>query len=262
MTSGVTLRGEDAAIATASHSGTAAHVALVRGLLARSRCPCRRSAARRRRRPITRTRRARRSGAPRERVYMNCSASTRDAAGVRRERLAARRLPRSRASAAEADPRRPRALHRRATGRHGVDGCGAPVHAISLHALAAASRRSRRRHLVAVRALPRGAALTEAAARTRGPWADPASPTRSRWSGLGVFAKVGAEGVMVMTAPERHDDRGEGARRLVACVTIIALRLLADAGAVEDAAVDAVQAELDLWVMGGERRVGEVRATI
>ena len=29
MTSGVTLRGEDAAIATASHSGTAAHVALV-----------------------------------------------------------------------------------------------------------------------------------------------------------------------------------------------------------------------------------------
>jgi hypothetical protein len=44
--------------------------------------------------------------------------------------------------------------------------------------------------------------------------------------------------------------------------TIIALRLLADADAVEDAAVDAVQAELDLWVMGGERRVGEVRATI
>ncbi len=39
MTSGVSLRGEDAAIATASHSGTAAHVALVRGLLARESLP-------------------------------------------------------------------------------------------------------------------------------------------------------------------------------------------------------------------------------
>ena len=39
MTSGVTLRGEDAAIATASHSGTPQHVALVRGLLARVALP-------------------------------------------------------------------------------------------------------------------------------------------------------------------------------------------------------------------------------
>lgn len=39
MTSGVTLRGEDAAIATASHSGTARHVELVRGLLAREGIP-------------------------------------------------------------------------------------------------------------------------------------------------------------------------------------------------------------------------------
>ena len=34
------------------------------------------------------------------------------------------------------------------------------------------------------------------------------------------------------------------------------------AGAVEDDAVDAVQTELDLWVMGGERRVGRIRATV
>ena len=44
--------------------------------------------------------------------------------------------------------------------------------------------------------------------------------------------------------------------------TIIALRLLAAAGAVDDEAIDAVQTELDLWVMGGERRVGQVRATV
>jgi hypothetical protein len=44
--------------------------------------------------------------------------------------------------------------------------------------------------------------------------------------------------------------------------TIIALRLLADAGAVDHDAIDAVQTELDLWVMGGERRVGEIRATV
>ena len=72
MTSGVSLRGEDAAIATASHSGTAAHVALVRGLLGRASlspsalgCP---PAA-----PSDQVARdeLNRSGAPRDRVYMN-----------------------------------------------------------------------------------------------------------------------------------------------------------------------------------------------
>ena len=71
MTSGVTLRGEDAAIATASHSGTAAHVALVRGLLARTSLPVSALGCP----PATPTDHAARdelirSGAPRERVYM------------------------------------------------------------------------------------------------------------------------------------------------------------------------------------------------
>ena len=79
---------------------------------------------------------------------------------------------------------------------------------------------------------------------------------------LGVFAKVGAEGVMVMTAPNGTTVALKVLDGSSRASTIIALRLLADAGALEDAAVDAVQTELDLWVMGGERRVGEMRATI
>ena len=76
-----------------------------------------------------------------------------------------------------------------------------------------------------------------------------------------MFAKVGAEGVMVMTAPNGTTTALKVLDGSSRASTIIALRLLADAGALEDAAVDAVQTELDLWVMGGERRVGEIRAT-
>ena len=78
---------------------------------------------------------------------------------------------------------------------------------------------------------------------------------------LGVFAKIGAEGVMVMTAPNGTTSRSRCSTARRGPRRSIALRLLADAGAVEHDAVDTVQTELDLWVMGGERRVGQVRAS-
>ena len=265
MASGVTLRGEDAAIATASHSGTAAHVALVRGLLARASLPesalgCPPAA------PSDPTARDElvRSGRPRERVYMNCSG-----------KHAAMLL----ACAANGWPldgyldtehplqRRILDVLQRLTAERpaatGIDGCGAPVHAISLTALARGIQKVTTAASGSPFALYREAAALTEAARTN-PWAvgGPGQPDTIAMERLGVFAKVGAEGVMVMTAPNGTTVSVKVLDGSSRASTIVALRLLAQAGAVEHDALDAVQAELDLWVMGGERRVGEVRATI
>jgi L-asparaginase II len=265
MTSGVSLRGEDAAVATASHSGTAAHVALVRGLLARESLPTSALGCP----PASPTDHAARdelvrSGGPRERVYMNCS-------GKHAAMLLAC-VANDWPLEGYLDPEHPlqkRILDvlERFTGERpaatAVDGCGAPVHAISLHALARGIQKITTAATSSPFALYReAAALTEAAREN--PWAvgGPGQPDTVAMERLGVFAKVGAEGVMVMTAPNGTTTAVKVLDGSSRASTIIALRLLADAGAVEDAAVDAVQAELDLWVMGGERRVGEVRATI
>ena len=266
MTSGVTLRGEDAAIATASHSGTAAHVALVRGLLARESLPTSALGCP----PAAPTDQVARDeldphGGPRERVYMNCSGkhAAMLLACVANE-LAARGLPRPRASAAEAHPRRARALHRRAPGGHGGRRMRrARARHQPARARPAASRRSRRRRRRSPFALYReAAALTEAAREHAWAVGGPGQPDTVAIERLGVFAKVGAEGVMVMTAPDGTTDRAQGARRLRR-----ARRPSSRCDCSRDVgrdrrrrAIDAVQTELDLWVMGGERRVGAVRA--
>jgi L-asparaginase II len=265
MTSGVSLRGEDAAIATASHSGTAAHVALVRGLLARESLPTSALGCP----PASPTDQAARdelirSGAPRERVYMNCS-------GKHAAMLLAC-VANDWPLEGYLDPEHPlqkRILDvlERFTGERpaatGVDGCGAPVHAVSLRALARGIQKITTAASSSPFALYReAAALTEAARDHAWAVGGPGQPDTVAMERLGVFAKVGAEGVMVMTAPNGTTVALKVLDGSSRASTIIALRLLADAGALQDAAVDAVQTELDLWVMGGERRVGQVRATI
>lgn len=265
MTSGVTLRGEDAAIATASHSGTAAHVALVRKLLERASLPvsalgCPPSS------PTDKVARDEliRSGAPRDRVYMNCS-------GKHAAMLNAC-VENGWSLDDYLDPQHPlqkRILDvvERFTGERpaatAVDGCGAPVHAISLGALGRGIQKITTAAVSSPFALYReAAALTEAVREN--PWAvgGPGQPDTVAIERLGVFAKVGAEGVMVMTAPNGTSTAVKVLDGSSRASTIIALRLLAAAGAVDDQAIDAVQTELDLWVMGGERRVGRVRATV
>jgi len=265
MTSGVTLRGEDAAIASASHSGTAAHVALVRGLLDRESLPVSALGCP----PASPTDQAARdelvrSGAPRERIYMNCSGKH----AAMLLACAANEWPLD----GYLDPEHPlqkRILDvvERFTGERpaatAVDGCGAPVHAISLTALARGIQKITTAAASSPFALYREAAALTEAVREH-PWAvgGPGQPDTIAIERLGVFAKVGAEGVMVMTAPNGTTTALKVLDGSSRASTIIALRLLAEAGAVEHAAVDAVQTELDLWVMGGERRVGEIRATI
>jgi len=264
MTSGVSLRGEDAAIATASHSGTAAHVALVKGLLARRAlpasalgCPPASPSDQGARDELIRR------GGPRERVYMNCSGKH----AAMLLACVANEWPLD----GYLDPEHPlqkRILDvvERFTGERpaatGVDGCGAPVHAISLHALARGIQKITTAAPSSPFALYREAAALTEAAREH-PWAvgGTGQPDTVAMERLGVFAKVGAEGVMVMTAPNGTTTALKVLDGSSRASSIIALRLLADAGAVDGAAVDAVQTELDLWVMGGERRVGEIRAT-
>ena len=263
MTSGVNLRGEDAAISTASHSGTAAHVALVRGLLDRASLPvsvlgCPPAA------PSDQAARDQlaRSGGARERVYMNCS-------GKHAAMLLAC-VANDWPLEGYLDPEHPLQkcvldVIERFTGERpaatAVDGCGAPVHAISLNALARGIQKITTAATASSFALYREAAALTEAARAN-PWAvgGPGQPDTIAMERLGVFAKIGAEGIMVMTAPNGTTTALKVLDGSSRASTIIALRLLAEAGAVEHDAVDAVQTELDLWVMGGERRVGQIRA--
>ncbi|WP_394551442.1 asparaginase [Agromyces sp. MMS24-JH15] len=265
MTSGVTLRGEDAAIATASHSGTAAHVALVRGLLGRVGLPasalgCPAAA------PSDRAAREQliRSGGGPERTMMNCS-------GKHAAMLLAC-VANDWPVDGYLDPQHP--LQRRVldvlerfTGERpsamAVDGCGAPVFAISLGALARGIQKLTTSQASSPFALFREAAALTEAVREH-PWAigGPGQPDTVAIERLGVFAKIGAEGVMVMTAPNGTTTAVKVLDGSSRATTIVALRLLADAGALEHDAIDAVQAELDLWVMGGDQPVGEIRATV
>ncbi len=265
MASGVTLRGEDAAIATASHSGTPAHVALVRRLLARESLPvsalgCPPAA------PSDRAARDEliRSGGARERVYMNCSGKH----AAMLLACVANDWPLEGYLDAE-HPLQKRILDvvERFTGERpaatAIDGCGAPVHAVSLTALARGIQKITTAATASPFALYREAAALTEAVREH-PWAvgGPGQPDTVAIERLGVFAKIGAEGVMVMTAPDGTTTAVKVLDGSSRPTTIIALRLLAAAGAVEHDAIDAVQSELDLWVMGGERRVGEIRATL
>ncbi|MGX5697608.1 asparaginase [Agromyces soli] len=265
MTSGVTLRGEDAAIAMASHSGTAAHIALVRGLLGRSGIPasalaCPPSL------PGDRVAREQliREGVAAAPVYMTCS-------GKHSAMLLACQAngwPLEGYLEPE-HPLQKKVLDvvERLTGERpsasAIDGCGAPVHAISLTGLARGIQKITTSQASSPFALYREAAALTEAAREHG-WAvaGPGQPDTVAIERLGVFAKFGAEGVMVMTAPDGTTVALKVLDGSSRASTIVALRLLADAGSLSHDDIDRVQAELDLWVMGGGRPVGEIRATV
>jgi len=265
MTSGVVLRGEDAAIAMASHSGTAAHVALVKGLLDREGlsgsalgCPPALPGDRAAREQLLR------AGGTAERVFMTCSgkhaamllACVRNGWPVEGYLSSEHPLQRKILDVLE-----------RLTGERpaasAIDGCGAPVHAISLTGLARGIQKITTAQTSSPFALYREAAELAEAARAH-PWAvaGPGQPDTVSIERLGVFAKFGAEGVMVMTAPNGTTVALKVLDGSSRASTIVALRLLADAKALDHDDVDLARAELDLWVMGGDRPVGEIRATV
>lgn len=265
LTAGVTLDGERLALATASHAGTDRHVAVVRDILRSAGlgeddlgCP-----------PswptdtATRDEMVRELGRP-ERVRMNCS-------GKHATMLAAC-VARGWDTAGYLDPEHPLQLHirevvERLTGAKvaatAIDGCGAPVHAMSLTALARAAHRIGTASERSPFALHRLAGTLVRAVREN-PWAidGPGRPDTIAIERLGVFAKGGAEGVMIMTAPNGVtvalkvlDGSGRAA-------TAIALTLLVRAGALAAADVAGVITQLPLTVTGGGNPIGLIRPTI
>lgn len=264
MRSGVALDGPAAVIATSSHSGTAAHLSLVRSLLARARlteaalkCPADW--------PLDADSRdqAIASGAGRRPIFMNCSGKH----AAMLLACAQNGWP----TDSYLDPGHPLQVQiadviERLTGERIVasvtDGCGAPAHALSLAGLAHGIQAMATASPSSPFALYRDAAVLCAAIRANG-WAidGPGRANTVAIDRLGIIAKGGAEGVLVAAA-------GDGTTAAVKILdgspraaTAVALQLLCEAGAVDDTAVEAVKAELPLSVFGGGSVVGTIRAS-
>ncbi|BDV30173.1 asparaginase [Microbacterium terricola] len=262
VTAGAALEGERLGLATGSHAGTDRHVAVVRDILDSAgldesalACP-----------PAwpgdTASRDAMvRAGDEPQRIRMNCS-------GKHAAMLAAC-VASGWDTTGYLDSAHPLQAHIREvierligekTGQPAIDGCGAPVYAMSLAGLAKAIQRIGTSSERSPFALHRSAGVLVRAVREN-PWTvdGPGRDDTVVIERLGVFAKGGAEGVQIMVAPNGTTvalkilDGGMRAR------TVVALRLLEQAGALAPADVAAAVQSLPLSVTGGGHDVGAIR---
>ncbi|SJM48291.1 asparaginase [Gulosibacter sp. 10] len=258
---GAQLEGEHLAIACASHAGTPLHVALVRDILGRAglderalRCPATWPNDRASRDSLVRT------GEPSAQVYMECSGK--HAAFL--AACAAAGWP----TDTYLQPEHPvQKLVRESLARFageqvsvtGVDGCGAPVYAVSLAGMARAMSRFATSQASSPFGIFRNAAKIWSAA-LRHPWtiAGHGRPDTVVIEELGVLAKSGAEGVQVLVAED-------GTAAVLKCLDgsgraamLPGLQLLVAAGAVDPAKAEAILPKLRLGVTGGGQPVGSV----
>lgn len=264
VTAGAELDTLGLALATASHSGTDRHVAVVRHMLAEGgltedslACP-----------PSWPGDRATRDELVRElaepaRIRMNCSGK--HAAMLRA--CVASHWPLD----GYLDAAHPLQLHVRETverltgekvAHTAVDGCGAPVFAMSLLALARGAHRVGSASPRSPFALHRVAGSVVEAVREH-PWTieGPGRPDTIAIETLGVFAKGGAEGVMLMVAPDNTTvalKMLDGASR---ATTLVAATLLARAGAVPADGLERLTRALPLEITGGGAPVGRIHVT-
>lgn len=262
LTAGAPLEGEQLALATASHVGSDRHVEVVRAMLFEAglteddlACPAAWPAD-----SAARDEMVRDHEGP-NRLRMNCSGKH---AAMLRACIASDWPLRG-----YLDPKHPLQVHirevvERLAGEKvaatAVDGCGAPVHVLTLGALARAVHRVGNASARSPFALHRVAGTLLQTVRAM-PWTIEGSgrPDTVAIERLGVFAKGGAEGVMVMVAPDgttvalKTLDGGSRIR------TIVAATLLARAGALAQAQVDELAADLPLAVLGGGAPVGAIR---
>ncbi len=256
LRAGVSLEGAQLVLASASHAGTPAHVEVVTQLLARAglgedalQCPLDwpgdpEAAA------VART-----SGG-RRRITMNCSGKH---AGFL---LAC--VENGWSTADYLDPAHPLQVRVRATieeftgepvGHVGVDGCGAPLFAVSLRGLATAfSRLAQGRN---TKGSDAGAVRLVEAIRANA-WAIQGHglPNTVVIEELGLITKGGAEGVMAMGSTDGTAvalKSLDGSHRVT---SLVALELLAQAGAVPRAEADRVAALVTEKVLGGGQPVG------
>ncbi len=262
---GAPLEGERLALATASHTGTDRHVAVVREILDAAgldesdlQCPVAWPGD-----SATRDELVREFGEP-SRIRMNCSGKH---AAMLLTCVTSGWDP-----ASYLDPSHPLQLHireviERLTGAKisvtAIDGCGAPVHALSLSSLGRAMHRIGTSSERSPFALHRSAGALVRAVREN-PWAidGPGGQNTIAIEQLGVFAKGGAEGVMVMVAPNGTTLALKVLDGSGRATTAIALALLERVGALSAGEVAATLTELPLSVTGGGREVGAIRASI
>ncbi|MBN9150043.1 MAG: asparaginase [Micrococcales bacterium] len=259
MRSGVALDGAQLVLASASHSGTPAHLEVVSQLLERAgltedalQCPLdwpgdAQSAA------------AARTSGEKHRVMMNCS-------GKHAAFLLAC-VENGWPIESYLDPVHPLQVRIRDTieeftgepvGHVGVDGCGAPLFAVSLRALA------RVFSLVARGRNPDGDdadVARLAAAIQEYPWAidGPGRANTVVIEELGLLCKGGAEGVIAMGAADGTAvamKSLDGSHRIT---SLAALELLARAGAIAPADAARVAALVTEQVLGGGVPVGHIR---
>ncbi len=262
ITAGAVLEGEQLALSTASHTGTDRHASVVRDVLTEGGlnedqlgCP-----------PAwptdsaTRDDMVREHGAP-ARIRMNCSGKH---AAMLRACVAT-----GWSTEGYLDPSHPLQLHireviERLTGEKvahtAIDGCGAPVYALTLTGLARSIHRIGTASDRSPFALHRVAGSLVRAVREN-PWTieGPGRPDTVATERLGVFTKGGAEGVMVMVAPDGTTAALKMLDGSARASTIVAATLLSRAGALADADVDALSSSLSLDVLGGGQPVGTVR---
>jgi L-asparaginase II len=144
----------------------------------------------------------------------------------------------------------------------GIDGCGAPVHALSLTALARGIARIATSRSNSPFAIYREAGFLGEAIRENG-WviAGPGQPDTIVIERLGLFVKSGAEGVVVASADNGTTVALKILDGNLRAGMIVALNLLADAGAVSRGDIELVAPDLGLAVVGGGRPVGQIRAS-
>lgn len=260
MQSGVPLRGPQVAIAAGSHHGTFDHLEIVEGMLAAAdlaetdlQCPPAWPYDEDARAWLVRTERGR------SRLAMECSGKH---AAFLWACTEAGWDPGTYLD--RAHPLQQRVVkvveeYARESVEHvGVDGCGAPVAAISLHGLARAysSLAQAPREIMAD-----ARAATVATAMLDYPWAVAAggAPDTVVMDELGVLAKSGAEGVLAMgtesgvtVALKLLDGSGRAA-------ALVGLSLLAAAGALDVDRVTAVLPKVVRPVLGGGEPVGHLK---
>ncbi|MDJ0317820.1 MULTISPECIES: asparaginase [Arthrobacter] len=260
MQAGVPLRGVQVAIAAGSHTGSLDHMDVVSGMLKNAglsenhlRCPSDWPSDGAARAWMVRTDRAK------SKLAMNCSGKHAaflwacvengwDLSGYLEPNHPMQRAVRTVLEEYTQEP----VLHT------GVDGCGAPVMAVTLTGLARAFS------TLAKAPSDKNAnarAATIATSMLDYPWAvqGHGKPNTVVMEDLGILAKLGAEGVLAMATPTGAsvavkilDGNGRAA-------TLVGLTLLAATGAIDIPAAATVLAKVVPPVMGGDGPAGSLR---
>lgn len=140
----------------------------------------------------------------------------------------------------------------------GIDGCGSPVAALSLRGLARAFSR-----LAKSPGDPssNARAATVATSMLDYPWAVQGRDQANTivMEELGILAKVGAEGLLVLSTPQGATAAVKVLDGNIRATTLVGLTMLAAADAVDVADVARVLERVVEPVMGGGRQVGRIR---